>query len=126
MLALGFKGPEKSLPEQFGLSFDERGNLKGENKYQTEKDHVFTAGDARRGQSLIVWAISEGREAAHQVDKYLMGNSSLPKKMKGGIFTVDLDDHALTVISAEMPAGSPIVRAIGNFLFFFFNNTILS
>jgi len=84
LLALGFTGPEKSLPEQFGLSFDERGNIKGENNYQTNKKAIFTAGDCRRGQSLIVWAISEGREAAHQVDTFLMGRSNLPQKNKAG------------------------------------------
>ena len=80
LLALGFTGPEKSLPEQFGLTFDPRGNVKGEQQYQTNKAHIFAAGDARRGQSLIVWAISEGREAAHQIDTYLMGSSELPQK----------------------------------------------
>ena len=84
LLALGFTGPEKSLPEQFGLTFDARGNIKGENNYQTQKASIFTAGDCRRGQSLIVWAISEGREAAHQVDAYLMGTSTLPQKNKAG------------------------------------------
>ena len=84
LLALGFTGPEKSLPEQFGLSFDERGNIKGENDYQTLKANIFTAGDCRRGQSLIVWAISEGREADYQVDTYLMGSSVLPQKNKAG------------------------------------------
>jgi len=84
LLALGFTGPEKSLPEQFGLTFDPRGNVKGEKLYQTNKPNIFAAGDARRGQSLIVWAISEGREAAHQVDTYLMGNSKLPQKNKTG------------------------------------------
>jgi len=84
LLALGFTGPEKSLPEQFGLTFDERGNIKGENNYQTNKKAIFTAGDCRRGQSLIVWAISEGREAAHQVDTFLMGRSNLPQKNKTG------------------------------------------
>jgi glutamate synthase (NADPH/NADH) small chain len=84
LLALGFTGPEKSLPEQFGLNFDEKGNIKGENDYQTVKANIFTAGDCRRGQSLIVWAISEGREVAHQVDKYLMGRSILPNKNKAG------------------------------------------
>jgi glutamate synthase (NADPH/NADH) small chain len=63
---------------------DDRGNIKGINQYQTTKDHIFTAGDCRRGQSLIVWAISEGREAAHQVDTYLMGQSKLPQKNKTG------------------------------------------
>ncbi|MBT6160828.1 glutamate synthase subunit beta [Flavobacteriaceae bacterium] len=84
LLALGFTGPDKSLPEQFGLSFDERGNVKGEQEYQTNKPHVFAAGDARRGQSLIVWAISEGREAAHQIDRFLVGKSNLPQKNKAG------------------------------------------
>ena len=84
LLALGFTGPERSLPEQFGLTFDPRGNVKGEKLYQTNKPNIFAAGDARRGQSLIVWAISEGREAAHQIDTYLMGSSSLPQKNKAG------------------------------------------
>ena len=84
LLALGFTGPEKSLPEQFGLTFDARGNIKGENNYQTQKASIFTAGDCRTGQSLIVWAISEGREAAHQVDTFLMGSSTLPQKNKAG------------------------------------------
>ncbi|MEK9613057.1 MAG: glutamate synthase subunit beta [Flavobacteriaceae bacterium] len=84
LLALGFTGPETNLPEQFGLTFDERGNIKGENQYQTSKKHIFTAGDCRRGQSLIVWAISEGREAAFQIDEYLMGVSTLPQKNKAG------------------------------------------
>lgn len=84
LLALGFTGPEESLPKQFGLTFDDRGNIKGENEYQTNKPNVFTAGDARRGQSLIVWAISEGREAAHQIDTYLMGTSNLSQKNKTG------------------------------------------
>ena len=89
LLALGFTGPEKNLPEQFGLTFDERGNIKGEKEYQTNKKSIFTAGDCRRGQSLIVWAISEGREVAHQVDNYLMGNSNLPKKNKTGDLVVN-------------------------------------
>lgn len=84
LLALGFTGPEKSLPEQFGLTFDPRGNVKGEKQYQTNRPNIFTAGDARRGQSLIVWAISEGREAAHQIDTYLMGSSDLPLKNMAG------------------------------------------
>ncbi|MFQ3341095.1 MAG: glutamate synthase (NADPH/NADH) small chain [Flavobacteriaceae bacterium] len=89
LLALGFTGPEKTVPEQFGLALDERGNIKGENDYQTQKPFVFTAGDCRRGQSLIVWAISEGREAAHQVDAFLMGVSTLPQKnMSGDLIAV--------------------------------------
>ncbi len=84
LLALGFTGPQKSLPEQFGLTFDSRGNVKAEKKYQTNRRHIFAAGDARRGQSLIVWAISEGREAAHEIDIYLMGRSELPQKNTSG------------------------------------------
>ena len=84
LLALGFTGPEKSIPEQLGLTYDERGNIKGETKYQTNKPNIFVAGDVRRGQSLIVWAISEGREAAHQVDMHLMGHSTLPQKNTAG------------------------------------------
>ena len=84
LLALGSTGPEKSLPEKFGLEIDQKGNIKSMNKYQTNKSNIFVAGDCRRGQSLIVWAISEGREVAHQVDEYLMGISNLPKKNHSG------------------------------------------
>ncbi|ETN96591.1 glutamate synthase subunit beta [Zhouia amylolytica] len=87
LLALGFTGPEKTLPEQLGLDTDARSNIKG-NNYQTNVPNVFTAGDMRRGQSLIVWAISEGREAARQVDVYLTGSSDLPTKEKGDLPTV--------------------------------------
>jgi glutamate synthase (NADPH/NADH) small chain len=84
LLALGFTGPEKTLSEQLGLEIDFKNNYKA-NHYQTNKPHIFTAGDMRRGQSLIVWAISEGREAARAVDIYLMGNSSLPTKGNGDL-----------------------------------------
>ena len=84
LLALGFTGPEKTLSEQLGLEIDRRNNYKA-NNYQTNKPHIFTAGDMRRGQSLIVWAISEGREAARAVDIYLMGKSSLPTKGNGDL-----------------------------------------
>jgi glutamate synthase (NADPH/NADH) small chain len=84
LLALGFTGPEKTLSEQLGLEIDMRNNYKATN-YQTNKPHIFTAGDMRRGQSLIVWAISEGREAARVVDLYLMGSSNLPTKGNGDL-----------------------------------------
>lgn len=85
LLALGFTGPEKeTVVGQLGLQVDGRGNIKaGIDNYSTSKENVFAAGDARRGQSLIVWAISEGREAAYHLDKYLMGVSDLP--LKGGL-----------------------------------------
>ena len=81
LLAMGFVGPERdNVVKQLGIELDERGNIKAAANYQTSVDNVFTAGDCRRGQSLIVWAISEGREAARCVDEYLMGESCLPTK----------------------------------------------
>jgi glutamate synthase (NADPH/NADH) small chain len=80
LLALGFTGPEKTLIDQLGLQTDFRGNVKSDTKYATNVPSIFTAGDMRRGQSLIVWAISEGRQAAHHVDTFLMGASVLPLK----------------------------------------------
>ena len=81
LLALGFTGSEKTLPEQLGLDMDPRNNIKASIKdYQTNVPGIFVAGDMRRGQSLIVWAISEGRQAAHHLDAYLMGDSRLPLK----------------------------------------------
>ncbi len=82
LLALGFTGPEKTLSEQIGLELDDKSNYKAKN-YQTNIPNIFTAGDMRIGQSLIVWAISEGREAALEVDLYLMGESNLPTKGDG-------------------------------------------
>jgi glutamate synthase (NADPH/NADH) small chain len=81
LLALGFTGPESTLADKLGLNTDARSNYKATyGKYQTNVSNIFTAGDMRRGQSLIVWAISEGREAARQVDIFLMGRSELPSK----------------------------------------------
>ncbi len=84
LLALGFTGPEKTLSNELGLTLDERSNYKASN-YQTNIPHIFTAGDMHRGQSLIVWAINEGREAAREVDLYLMGESNLPTKGSGDL-----------------------------------------
>ncbi|HEY8518041.1 MAG TPA: glutamate synthase subunit beta [Candidatus Binatia bacterium] len=78
LLALGFLGPEKPLLEQFGVQLDARGNVVADADYATSVPGVFACGDARRGQSLVVWAIWEGREAARGVDKYLMGETALP------------------------------------------------
>ncbi len=89
LLALGFTGPEATLSEQLGIKTDFRSNYKAsDTEYQTNVPHIFTAGDMRRGQSLIVWAISEGREAAKKVDEYLMGYSNLPSKGKGDLIGV--------------------------------------
>jgi glutamate synthase (NADPH/NADH) small chain len=84
ILALGFVGPEKTLPEALDVVLDERGNIQAsETDYKTNIPNIFTAGDCRRGQSLIVWAISEGREAARIADEFLMGKSELPTKGMG-------------------------------------------
>ena len=81
LLALGFTGPERdNVIRGLGVELDERGNIKTADNYQTNIENVFAAGDCHRGQSLIVWAISEGREAARNVDLYLMGESDLPTK----------------------------------------------
>lgn len=85
LLALGFTGPESTIADQLGIETDARSNYKAAyGKYQTNIPNIFTAGDMRRGQSLIVWAISEGREAARQVDIFLMGKSDLPTKNEAG------------------------------------------
>jgi NAD(P)H-dependent glutamate synthase small subunit len=79
LLALGFIGPESPVAEQLGVELDIRTNYKAEyGKYATNVDGVFAAGDCRRGQSLVVWAINEGREAARECDRYLMGATQLP------------------------------------------------
>jgi glutamate synthase (NADPH/NADH) small chain len=79
LIAIGFDGPESTMMDELELEQDRRGNVKARyGKYKTNKDKVFAAGDMRRGQSLVVWAIHEGREAAREVDKFLMGSSLLP------------------------------------------------
>ncbi|GAB3017777.1 glutamate synthase subunit beta [Niabella terrae] len=82
LLAMGFLHPlQQGLLEELGVEFDNRGNVKAEEgKYATSIAKVFAAGDMRRGQSLVVWAISEGRECARKVDEFLMGNSVLESK----------------------------------------------
>ncbi|WP_422860901.1 glutamate synthase subunit beta [Flagellimonas sp. S174] len=86
LLALGFTGSETIIAEQLGLKMDARTNIQASPQdYKTNVQGVFVAGDQRRGQSLIVWAISEGRQAAHHVDAYLMGTSHLPLKGEGDL-----------------------------------------
>ncbi len=85
LLAMGFPGPErKGMLEQFGVELDAMGNVKADADKQTSVAKVFTAGDMTRGQSLIVWAIAEGRHAAHSIDVFLMGTSDLPRPMVHG------------------------------------------
>lgn len=79
LLAMGFLGPEETIIEELGVERDERSNVKAAyDKYATSIQGVFAAGDMRRGQSLVVWAINEGRGAARECDRYLMGSTTLP------------------------------------------------
>ena len=85
LLAMGFAGPERNgMLAQFGVELDASGNVKADAGKQTSVSKVFTAGDMTRGQSLIVWAIAEGRHAAHAIDLYLMGSSDLPAPLDHG------------------------------------------
>jgi len=81
LLAMGFVHPlHEGLVKNSGVELNDRGNVSANDfDYQTNKEKVFVAGDMRRGQSLVVWAIREGRQAAHSVDKFLMGNTKLPR-----------------------------------------------
>jgi glutamate synthase (NADPH/NADH) small chain len=76
LLAIGFSGPEASLPERLGLAVTESGAIRCDSRYATSVAKVYAAGDCRRGQSLVVWAIAEGREAARNIDEYLTGHPS--------------------------------------------------
>ncbi len=91
LLALGFTGPEaRTLEDQLPVPFGEKGTIERDGQYETSESGVFVAGDAGRGQSLIVWAIAEGRAAAAAVDKYLEGDTQLP-------FPVRPTDHAISI-----------------------------
>jgi glutamate synthase (NADPH) small chain len=84
LLAMGFLSPvHQGMLDELGIAYDARGNVKaateGGGCYQTSAQKVFTAGDMRRGQSLVVWAIREGRQCARAVDEFLMGSSGLPR-----------------------------------------------
>jgi glutamate synthase (NADPH) small chain len=89
-LAMGFLHPQhKGFIDEMGVELDARGNVfANESDYETSVNKVFAAGDARRGQSLVVWAISEGRECARKVDEYLMGYSSLESKDKSYLINI--------------------------------------
>ncbi len=81
LLAMGFVSPvHEGMIKALGLELDPRGNVKADTfAYQSSNPKVFACGDMRRGQSLVVWAIREGRQAAHAVDKFLMGATTLPR-----------------------------------------------
>ena len=91
LIAMGFTGPESdTLDEQLRLPFDGSGTVARDEQYETSESGVFVAGDAGRGQSLIVWAIAEGRAAASAVDRFLEGETQLP-------FPVRPTDRAIAV-----------------------------
>jgi glutamate synthase (NADPH) small chain len=81
LLAMGFVHPvHDDMIKSLGLALDQRGNVKADTfAYQSSNPKIFAAGDMRRGQSLVVWAIREGRQAAHAVDTFLMGSTLLPR-----------------------------------------------
>jgi glutamate synthase (NADPH/NADH) small chain len=83
LFAMGFTGPEgPGIVEQLGVDLDERGNVARDASYASSVEGVFVAGDAGRGQSLIVWAIAEGRAAAAAVDTWLTGSTTLPSPVR--------------------------------------------
>ena len=83
LLAMGFLHPEQpGMLSELGVELDPRGNVKLDNDRMTSEPGIFAAGDMARGQSLVVWAIAEGREAAHHMDRYLMGSTNLPRSLR--------------------------------------------
>ena len=83
LLAMGFLHPEhEGMLDGLGVELDRRGNVKVDDTRMTSVPGVFAAGDMSRGQSLVVWAIAEGREAAHYIDRYLMGATMLPRSLR--------------------------------------------
>ncbi len=85
LLAMGFTHPESYLLKGLGVELDARGNARTSQDHMTSVPGVFGAGDMRRGQSLVVWAIAEGREAAHHINEYLMGSTKLPRSLPGAL-----------------------------------------
>ena len=103
LLAMGFLGPEKYVIDDLKLEQDPRSNIKTPaGKYGTNVKGVFAAGDCRRGQSLVVWAIMEGRQAAREVDAFLMGSTALPSH--GGIIVPEVTPQPVGVPLAHLLA----------------------
>ena len=76
LIAAGFLGPQKYVVDAFGVETDGRSNVETHGTHMTSEEGVFAAGDMRRGQSLVVWGLREGRDAAEEIDKYLMENKN--------------------------------------------------
>jgi len=90
LLAIGFAGPEVGLPQALGLTLNENGVISCDSHYRTSQPGIFAAGDCRRGQSLVVWAIAEGREAARHIDEYLTGRPSVLKARDRSLLQIGL------------------------------------
>jgi glutamate synthase (NADPH/NADH) small chain len=96
LIAMGFTGPVRSgMIEQLGVALDDRGNVRSNERFETSVPGVFAAGDMRRGQSLVVWAISEGRKAAAAIDSYLEERVS---------------SHGTKIVAAMQVASNPVAR----------------
>jgi glutamate synthase (NADH) len=105
-LSLGFLAPQAQIHKKLGLTTDPRGNIaSAPGGYMTSMDGVFAAGDCRRGQSLVVWGLAEGRSVAQNVDKYLMGSTHLP--MPGGIPVREFLDPSITIPIKKSVAADP-------------------
>ena len=109
LFAMGFTGPEQDgVVAQLGVDLDDRGNVTRDRSYATSVPGVFVAGDAGRGQSLIVWAIAEGRAAAAGVDSYLTGSTTLPAPM---ITSLSTTTPSSTIEPMPTSTRSPIEHA---------------
>jgi glutamate synthase (NADPH/NADH) small chain len=92
LLAIGFSGPESTLPRAFNLALTPGGAIAADARYRTSQPGIFAAGDCRRGQSLVVWAIAEGRESARQIDEHLMGRPSVLKAQARSLLQLGLPE----------------------------------
>jgi glutamate synthase (NADPH/NADH) len=107
LLSMGFLGPEDAVVKQLGVKQDTRSNIETpKGKYSTTVPGVFAAGDCRRGQSLIVWGINEGRQAAREIDMYLMGSTYLPvsggvKQRNLDLFKLEANGHVVSPVGAS-------------------------
>ena len=108
LLAMGFVGPERAgLLEGLGVEINERGNVARDGRYATTREKVFVCGDMGRGQSLIVWAIVEGRSCAASVDEWLMGETALPSPIAPDALSTDLTRSRCRSKCSTMRATEP-------------------
>ena len=112
-LAVGFLGPEHTASDALGLDYDERSNYKADyGQYKTNVDNVFVAGDCRRGQSLVVRAINEDREAARKIDRHLMGSTELPENVLLRALGSALGKHDSIARVLRYPIGNIVITTM--------------